>query len=510
MINQDIQSTQNPQEQLFDAELAAGSFVASHTTAPKIRPEEALSTLMQINADLTALKKRGAPQVEEIQALAERTWRANVAYEHRLAQLMHEKQQLESAVEHVWHNFDEVIMPLWKFDESMVPIYHELGAIHSALRRLARREGIDALERGIELRQLQERLHDVENGMIDGKFVPGGWSKFGGRIPAGQAMCVNLMNRCYKIVRKISDMDSIVDPSLLAIHNKLEDIISRVVSLRDAAKRGFSIDPIELHIYQQQVDEIDSLRKDGKFVDASGNIPEGQATLHDLLEWAYDLIHECIVEQEAQDEGNIATEAIKVIGDKMDDVRSGMSSLATTAARGIQAVSMPTFQFMASTVGDGLKFVTDTVTHPIESAGSAVSTVRSVVSSSLSLVSKISEQLEPLDASLEVQHAKLFVIRRTLRDLRTKRNQAFLKARASGDSDTPSIAALNKMYSDQLAEISSAIKEIQDSRVDGKFVNEQGEAPIGQHVMQALLDECNCLYVEMVDDLCAAAATPSK
>ncbi|KAL2917420.1 hypothetical protein HK105_203085 [Polyrhizophydium stewartii] len=514
MLN--TQALQVETDDRVSAELAAGiiSMTSPSKTHPKIKPGEALHALQTLNAELAAIKKRGAPHLREIQALAERTWRSNLAYDRRMAQLEREKKQLEHLTEEIWRKFDELIMPLWKFEDSMVPIYEELSTIHIGLDKLLRTpSAADDMERSVHLRAFQERLHEVENKMVDGKFVPGGWNEFGGKIPSGQAMCVNLMQRCYKLVQKISESESIVDPSLITINNKLEDIISNLSSIRDSAQAGFPIDTIELHTYQQQLQAIDSMRRDGKFLNDKGEVPEGQAALHDLLEWAFDLVHECIVEQEAQMGEDSALEGLT---EKIGEVRSGLIGYASSASRGVQSVSSPAFSLMYNTLGEGLSYVKDTITHPVSSASSAVTKLRSIVSSSLSYASKISEQLEPIDETLAPLHARLYVIRRTLKEMRNERNEQYLSSLNKAETPSASVAAkeranlelsqFNQYYNEQLTEIMAQLRSIDDARVDGKFLNDFGETPSGQIPLDALLQECFCLAVEMSEEAATDAA----
>ena len=57
----------------------------------RISPNHVAQDLSQLSRDMTALKKRGDVQVAEIQELAERTWRLNLAYERRLSRFENEK-----------------------------------------------------------------------------------------------------------------------------------------------------------------------------------------------------------------------------------------------------------------------------------------------------------------------------------------------------------------------------------------------------------------------------------
>ena len=57
----------------------------------KLKAEESLDELTSISKEITSIKKRGDPQVAEIQAIADRIWRASGAYERRVKQLDNEK-----------------------------------------------------------------------------------------------------------------------------------------------------------------------------------------------------------------------------------------------------------------------------------------------------------------------------------------------------------------------------------------------------------------------------------
>ncbi len=63
-------------------------------TQTKLVPAHSLTDLTLLNRDLSLLKKRGSAQVPEIQDLAERIWRTNLAYDRRLMQLENEKKQV--------------------------------------------------------------------------------------------------------------------------------------------------------------------------------------------------------------------------------------------------------------------------------------------------------------------------------------------------------------------------------------------------------------------------------
>ncbi|KAH9249571.1 hypothetical protein BASA81_012744 [Batrachochytrium salamandrivorans] len=72
--------------------------------------------------------------------------------------------------------------------------------------------------------------------------------------------------------------------SVASIEKELKEIKAVLEKLKVSCKSVDELVPI-----QESLGRIDSSRKDGKFVDASGEIPAGQAALHDLLAECYDL-----------------------------------------------------------------------------------------------------------------------------------------------------------------------------------------------------------------------------
>lgn len=75
------------------------------------------------------------------------------------------------------------------------------------------------------------------------------------------------------------------------LKKELTDIKTKLGGLKASAKDVSEIAPL-----QEALAKIDNLRVDGKFVDAKGEIPAGQAELHDLLAECYE-IKEAIYER---------------------------------------------------------------------------------------------------------------------------------------------------------------------------------------------------------------------
>ena len=81
------------------------------------------------------------------------------------------------------------------------------------------------------------------------------------------------------------------------LYEKLTSIYTGLHGLRN--KGNFTSD--EVATFQDQLNEIDSKRSDGKFLDAKGNIPKGQAMLSCLLNKSYRTSHQLLVDLEARE-----------------------------------------------------------------------------------------------------------------------------------------------------------------------------------------------------------------
>ena len=152
-------------------------------------------TLMALARDVKAVRQQGTPKVTQVQELAERIFEASISADKRLAQLGQERERLTRSIDVIWKNYEATVLPLWKVEEELVPVYNELAETSQTLDRLSLSSPDESC-----VQDCQRRLNDLENRfVVDGKFVPSGWSKDGGsKIPAGQAILAQMLHRCYK------------------------------------------------------------------------------------------------------------------------------------------------------------------------------------------------------------------------------------------------------------------------------------------------------------------------
>ncbi|KAJ1562915.1 hypothetical protein HK405_005962 [Cladochytrium tenue] len=397
------------------AAAAAARGAGQHDLAPLLaESRDAKRLILSLNKDITALKRHGNPSFADIQALAERTWRANLAYEAQVARLEREKQSLGRLIDATWAQFDTLIRPLWRIDDELVPAYDALTGLLAQLEDLATRQhsaaadtvlaavpaedvAFEARDRDQELWRIQDALHEVEDRhVVGGKFygvaeaarlraTAGAAAASSARVPGGQALVANLLARCYRLVRKVQEAEPAVHPGLYALQLKLEDVVSALRALRVGLDAGMLVDPVELRMLQEQVDKIDRARVDGRFVLATADgqdqsIPEGQAVLSELLNDAYDLIHECLVEVDAQaGDGNAASEeqgstiaaGLAAVTERVASVRDALLGLSfATGDRRAGHVAVAAASSTATAAGD------DTAAEAEKDAAAATTAAR--------------------------------------------------------------------------------------------------------------------------------------
>ncbi|KAK5779008.1 hypothetical protein RI543_003628 [Arxiozyma heterogenica] len=176
------------------------------------------------------------------------------------------------------------------FDPTLQEIYNKLVEIKTSLSNLmiTRRWTL----RETDLFSYQKQLSEIDGKRVHGKFpTESGDSK-------GQAILLYLLRRCYAIIYKLLESSEPVSEALQPIHNQLSTVRRCLLELK---RMGGVENERELYPYQMKLASLDNLRRDGKFYDADGNIPEGQGILNALLAGCFDIIHELKVEAEERE-----------------------------------------------------------------------------------------------------------------------------------------------------------------------------------------------------------------
>jgi hypothetical protein len=207
-----------------------------------------------------------------------------------------ENEELEAHCDAVWKSYDSLIAPMWELSEDQMPIHDTLSEILFRLEAMKKASiaEMDSKSRLVELENMKDSLMKLE--METGKST--GNEK-------GREICKHLLQQCTHFLHQLIHEGKyikfsnayIVDPSLMPIFIRLNDLVDRLHRLRDSfGSHNFDIKLLSK--LQSEAIEIESYRIDGTFRDLKGGIPKGQAILVECLETAHDLIHECIILQE--------------------------------------------------------------------------------------------------------------------------------------------------------------------------------------------------------------------
>jgi len=169
------------------------------------------------------------------------------------------------------------------------PIYDRLSEIRKELESLALTHRWSLRE--TDLWNYTLSLQEIDKMRVDGKFVDSDKN-----VPPGQYVLLYLLRRCYGILYRLLMSSEPVSEELMPIANKLSTVKK---CLNEVLKYGGPFSPRDLYPYQLALYQIDSLRKDGKFVGVDGSIPEGQGIVmahlnecHELLEMLKEAMNE--------------------------------------------------------------------------------------------------------------------------------------------------------------------------------------------------------------------------
>ncbi|KAI0766922.1 hypothetical protein BD413DRAFT_605683 [Trametes elegans] len=177
---------------------------------------------------------------------------------------------------------------------SLRPIYDRLSEIRKELEQLVLTHRWSLRE--TDLWNYSLSLQEIDKMRVDGKFVDAE-----GNRPEGQYVLLYLLRRCYGLIYRLLSSSEPVSEELMPIANKLSTVKK---CLNEVLKYGGPFSPRDLYPYQLALHQIDSMRKEGKFVGIDGTIPEGQGIVmahlnecHELLE----MLKESMDEEEEED-----------------------------------------------------------------------------------------------------------------------------------------------------------------------------------------------------------------
>jgi len=164
--------------------------------------------------------------------------------------------------------------------QTLKPIYDRLSEIRSQLEGLVMTHRWTLRE--TDLYNYSNSLQEIDKMRIEGKFVDSE-----GNRPNGQYVLLYLLRRCYGLIYRLLSSSEPVSEELMPIANKLSTVKK---CLNEVLKYGGPFSPRDLYPYQLALHQIDSMRRDGKFISPDGSIPEGQAIVMAHLNECHELV----------------------------------------------------------------------------------------------------------------------------------------------------------------------------------------------------------------------------
>ncbi|EIN06053.1 hypothetical protein PUNSTDRAFT_115424 [Punctularia strigosozonata HHB-11173 SS5] len=192
------------------------------------------------------------------------------------------------------------------------PIYDRLTQIRAELESLA-------LTHRWSLRETDLWNYSLSLQEIDKMRVDGGFVDQHGNKPQGQYVLLYLLRRCYGLIYRLLSSSEPVSEELMPIANKLSTVRK---CLNEVLKYGGPFNPRDLYPYQLALHQIDSLRKDGKFIGVDGSIPEGQAIVTAHLNECHELVEmlkESMEDNEDDDEEYYDEDDYVAVEDEEED-----------------------------------------------------------------------------------------------------------------------------------------------------------------------------------------------
>lgn len=182
-----------------------------------------------------------------------------------------------------------------EISHALKPVYERLVAIKAELSLLLSRKNPHAVTARVA--ELQDELRLIDSQRIDGKYLARD-----GTLVAGQAAVINALEACFDDAH---ELEAAREP--IAGDNPLRPVYEQLIDIRMHLDRlntlsSWVVKPNDIVKFQMRLGDIDNLRSDGKFLDSTGAVPQGQAVLHFLLHKCYRLVHKLQSKCEPVDE----------------------------------------------------------------------------------------------------------------------------------------------------------------------------------------------------------------
>ncbi|KAJ9087367.1 hypothetical protein DSO57_1034004 [Entomophthora muscae] len=205
------------------------------------------------------------------------------------------------------------LMDNWNaMSDSLSPIQTRLVEIRRDLAIQIAKGEVDSEK----VTAIQKELRNFDSLRVDGKFLLPDGSK-----PEGQAQVCGLLEECFEDVHALLSKET-------KVSEELKPIYDRLITMRDQLSklyitRRWTMREIDLWTFQVQLNEVDVLRKQGKFYDPEGKPYEGQTILHFLLQKCYRIIYKLLSSSEP------IAEALMPVHNQLSTLRKCLTEVKT-------------------------------------------------------------------------------------------------------------------------------------------------------------------------------------
>lgn len=176
--------------------------------------------------------------------------------------------------------------------DNFKPTYDVLVNIRNELEKLSLTQAWSLRE--TDLYDYQRQLDRIDEARVDGNFLDSEGN------PAElyvQRTMLYLIRRSYGYIYYLMVSSEPVSEALQPIYNQLQTLRRCLVEVKEM---GGVASPRELYPYSMKLNSIDNMKVDGKFL-VNGDIPEGQASVNELLAECFDLAYELRVAAEGEE-----------------------------------------------------------------------------------------------------------------------------------------------------------------------------------------------------------------
>ncbi|KAJ2492669.1 hypothetical protein IWW37_001280 [Coemansia sp. RSA 2050] len=173
----------------------------------------------------------------------------------------------------------------------LMPIYEELVSIR---RRLTALSFVEHDVATAEAKELQRRLIEIDDLRVNDRFV----NADDGTVAEGQTQVVGLLEECFDCLHDLMAEGSAVSKDLMPLYDRLMEIRIQLEKLLLTSR--WTLRETDLWSYQVQLQDIDAMRRNGQFKDATGEPApqQAQAVLNFLLHKCYNLVYKLLSSSE--------------------------------------------------------------------------------------------------------------------------------------------------------------------------------------------------------------------